>query len=265
MKSTFDRLNLRPFERRLVVGVGTAVFIVLNVVFVWPHFDDRTKALHDLAAARKLLATFQEEVRQRPEVESRVRTMEAEAEPVPEEDQKTEFLRIVQMQAAQSGVNITGTSRQTTRTNDPFFLEQNQTITVVSGEQQLVDFLYKVGTGASMVRVRDLSLRPDPPRQQLSGNIKLAASFQRKPPVRAASPPATTAAAKTASTEAQPAGKASTSSKAEPAPGKAEKPVAVTNKPAPPVGRIAPPGLPPPPAAVPQPASTTDSSTDKRP
>jgi hypothetical protein len=264
MKSTFDQLNLRPFERRLVVGVGTAVFIVLNIVFIWPHFNDRGKALNDLAAARQLLGKFQEEVRQGPEIESRVKAMESEAEPVPEEDQKTEFLRLVQMQAAQSGVNITGTSRPTTRTNDPFFLEQNQTITVVSGEQQLVDFLYKLGTGASMVRVRDLSLRPDPPRQQLGGNIKLAASFQRRAPVRASIPPV--AAAKPAKTEVKPAAKPSTTTtKTEPAPGKSEKLVAVTNKPAPPVGRTGPPGLPPPPSPVPKPASSTDSSTDKRP
>ena len=48
MKSAFDRLNLRPFERRLVVAVGTVVFVVLNLVFVWPYFDERGKALDGL-------------------------------------------------------------------------------------------------------------------------------------------------------------------------------------------------------------------------
>ena len=35
MSSFFDKLNLRPSERRLVVLVGIAVFVVLDVV-IWP-------------------------------------------------------------------------------------------------------------------------------------------------------------------------------------------------------------------------------------
>ncbi len=257
MSSTFDRLNLRPFERRLVVGVGAVVFIVLNIVFVWPHFDDYEKAKEALKTARKKQTTFQEEIRQKPETESRVKAMEAEAEPVPEEDQKTEFLRLVQMQAAQSGVNISGTSRQTTRTNDPFFLEQQQTITVICEEQPLVDFLFKLGTSASMVRVRDLSLRPDPPRQRLNGNIKLVASFQRRPPARTIP----RAAAQTAKTEAKPAEKSAQAT--QPAPGKAAKPVPATNPPPTTGGRPpAPAGKSPP--AGPPPGTPAAKSTDKR-
>jgi len=55
-----------------------------------------------------------------------------------------------------------------------------------------VDFLYNLGSGNSLIRVRDLSLRPDPPRQQLSGNVKLVASYQKNPskkPAPAAKPP----------------------------------------------------------------------------
>ena len=38
MKKYFAQL--RPMERRLAVGVLVVVFLVLNCVFVWPHFSD---------------------------------------------------------------------------------------------------------------------------------------------------------------------------------------------------------------------------------
>ena len=49
-----------------------------------------------------------------------------------------------------------------------------------------MDFLYSLGSGNSLIRVRDLTLRPDPPRQQLSGTVKLVASYQKNPPKKAA-------------------------------------------------------------------------------
>ena len=44
MTSYLDRLNLRPFEKRLVVGVGAVLFLVLNAWFVVPHFSDLGQA-----------------------------------------------------------------------------------------------------------------------------------------------------------------------------------------------------------------------------
>ena len=44
MTSYLDRLNLRPFEKRLVVGVGAVLFVVLNAWFVVPHFSDLSQA-----------------------------------------------------------------------------------------------------------------------------------------------------------------------------------------------------------------------------
>ena len=38
MKKYFAQL--RPLERRLVVGVAVVFVIVLNAVFIWPHFKD---------------------------------------------------------------------------------------------------------------------------------------------------------------------------------------------------------------------------------
>jgi hypothetical protein len=84
-----------------------------------------------------------------------------------------------------------------TRTNQ-FFLEQSQTITVQSGEQQLVDFLFNLGSGNSLIRVRDLGLHPDAPHQQLAATIRLVASFQKNPTTKPAAPAARTGSAKPA-------------------------------------------------------------------
>jgi hypothetical protein len=58
-----------------------------------------------------------------------------------------------------------------------------------------VDFLYSLGAGNSLVRVRGLSLSPDAPRQNLRVSVTLVGSYQKKVPVRAAAVPAATAAA----------------------------------------------------------------------
>jgi Tfp pilus assembly protein PilO len=103
------------------------------------------------------------------------------------------FLRTIQSQALASGVGMNSMSRAMTRTNDAFFVQQIQNINVAATDEQLVDFLYKLGSDASMIRVLDLELQPDPPHQKLNANIKLVASYQRNAP---ASSKATTANAK---------------------------------------------------------------------
>ena len=104
---------------------------------------------------------------------------------MPAEDQQNQFARAIQNQQVQSGVGIQSFGRTTVRTNQ-FFLELTQLISVESGESQLVDFLYNLGSGNSLIRVRDLALHPNPPRQALSGNVKLVASYQKNPPKKAA-------------------------------------------------------------------------------
>ncbi len=191
MKDHFNRLS--SLERRFVVGVLVIVFVLLNAVFVWPRFSDWSKMQFRLAKARKTLATFQAGISEMPKHEKQVKAMESEGLAVPPEDMSIDFLRTIQSQAAQSGVTFLGNNRVPARTNQ-FFLEQSQGLTVQSGEQQLVDFLYNLGSGNSLTRVRALTLRPDQPRHQLSANITLVASYQKKPAARPAAPTAATAA-----------------------------------------------------------------------
>ena len=191
MKNPLDRLNLRPFEKRLVVGVAAVLFVVLNAWFVFPHFSDLSQAQDQRADALKKIGRWQVEINQEPTYRRQIRELESEGQSVPAEEQQNQFSRAIQMQQAQSGVNITSTSKQTVRTNQ-FFLELAQQVSVEAGEAQLVDFLFNLGAGNSLIRVRDLALHPNPPRQALSGNVKLVASYQKNPPKKAApaaSPP----------------------------------------------------------------------------
>lgn len=195
MTSYLDRLNLRPFEKRLVVGVGAVLFLVLNAWFVVPHFSDLGDARRRRAEALKKLEGWQTEIDQAQKYQADINNFAKEGLDVPVEDQQNQFIRVIQDQQAQSGVGIQSLGRTSTQTNQ-FFLELTQLITVQSQEAQLVDFLYNLGAGNSLIRVRDLSLKPDPPRQQLSGSVKLVASYQKNPPRKAASdakPPAAAA------------------------------------------------------------------------
>jgi type II secretory pathway component PulM len=173
--------QLRPMERRLVVGVGVIFLVVLNAVFIWPHFSDWGRLQGRMAKARSELARNEAASAKIPELQTQVKQFASEGEFVAPEDQAINLMRTIQSQAAASGFGIQNFSRAMTRTNDAFFVEQVQNITVAATEEQLVDFLYKLGSGSSMIRVRDLELAPDPPRQRLIANIKLVASFQKSP------------------------------------------------------------------------------------
>lgn len=184
MKKYFEQL--RPLERRLVVGVAVVLVIVLNWAFIWPHFSDYSDYRNRLDSAQLKLKNYRAAVAEIPELRKKLKKYENEGEFVELEDQGVNFLRNIQMQSAQCGVELKNTSRPTTRTNDVFFVEQIENISVLAPEAQLVDFLYKLGAGASMIRVRDLTLQPDPPRQRLAADIRLVASYQKNPKAAAA-------------------------------------------------------------------------------
>ena len=174
--------HLRPMERRLVVGVAVIFVLVLNAAFIWPHFSDWGKLRHRLAEAHGKLKTYQTAVAQIPTLTADVKKFESDGEFVAPEDQGINFMRAIQSQSAQSQVGIQNISRQLTHTSDAFFVEQVVNINVLATESQLVDFLYKIGSGASMIRVRDLELQPDAQHQRLNANIRLVASYQKNPP-----------------------------------------------------------------------------------
>ena len=195
MTSYLDRLNLRPFEKRLVVGVGAVLFLVLNAWFVVPHFSDLSQTQKQRQELLSKLKGWQAEIDQKDKYQAGINKFIKEGSEVPQQEQQSQFDRTIQEQSSRSGVNL-GLFGNTKTSTNQFFLELTHQISVASGEAQLVDFLYNLGSGNSLIRVRDLTLHPDAPRQQLSANIKLVASYQKsltKKAAPGASPAAATA------------------------------------------------------------------------
>jgi Tfp pilus assembly protein PilO len=196
MKKYFEQL--RPMERRLLIGVAVVLLVVLNGFYVWPHFSDWGNLQSRMAKAHADLERNQKAEAQIPALTAQVKQFQSEGESVPPEDQAINLMRTINSQAAACGFGIQGYSPSQMNTNDQFFVGQVQNINVTATDQQLIDFLYKLGSGASMIRVRDLDLQPDPPRQRLTARIKLVASYQKNSKPAA---PASTAPAAKPSTE----------------------------------------------------------------
>ena len=180
MKKFFAQL--RPLERRLAVGVLVVFILVLNWVFIWPHRSDWSNLRGRLDDAGKKLKLYQETISQTTNYEAQVKGFERQGEFVATEDMSINFLRTIQSQALASQVQMGSMSRPMTRTNDAFFVQQIQNINVTATDDQLVDFLYKLGSDVSMIRVLDLELQPDPTKKMLNAQIKLVASYQRNAP-----------------------------------------------------------------------------------
>lgn len=198
MKNFFAQL--RPMERRLAVAVLVILILVLNWLFIWPHFSDWSRLKTRMSTARHKLDLYRTTISELPKYQALVKGYEGAGDFIQPEDQSFNFLRTIRDQAAASGVQISNYGRQNNKTNE-FFSEQSQSISVVANDAQLVDFLYKLGEGTSMVRVRDLDIQPDQPHQHLDANVQLVASYQKKPlPASTATVQATTAAAASAAT-----------------------------------------------------------------
>ncbi len=207
MSSVFDKLNLRPQERRLVVIVGIVVFIVLNVWLVIPMFGEYGKYERRIVDATANLRKYQDEIGRRSRYEKELRELESQGPLVPTEEAGLRLSQEVNSQAALSGVtinSITPLQRQGSggKTN-AFFEEAAVTINIKSGEKELIDFLFRLADKDMLIRAKSMQLGTDPARMSLQGQITLVKSFQRRPTtkgstVAAASPKAAALPAATA-------------------------------------------------------------------
>ncbi len=191
MKNAFDALNLSPQERRLVVGVMVVVFVLLNFWLVWPHFSD----WKDIQAAREeakvKLARYEKEAALKPALMSRVESLEENSPVLPPSDQAAVHMeRAIRRLARESSVTLGGTRSvnysSANRTNE-FFEDHAMSITIEADDQQLVSFLHALGASNSLIRVRDMSLRPNQNKTRITGDIVLVASYQRETTAGAAS------------------------------------------------------------------------------
>jgi hypothetical protein len=205
LSSFFDKLNLRPGERRLVIIVAIVVFILLNAFFVWPHFGDWGKLQKRQRDADALLKAYQAEVDKTSLYQRQLAELEKQGATVASEDQALKLANAVQQQAALSGVQQGGwnPSRPTAGGGakpNQFFEEQRGSMPFTAEEKQLVDFLYNLGVGSSLIRVSSMTLTPDNPqtRYKLQGSLTFVASYAKKAPPKVTpvtSPPRTNAPA----------------------------------------------------------------------
>jgi Tfp pilus assembly protein PilO len=203
-KSFFEQLNLRPTERRVVIVVAVVVFVVLNAWFVWPHFNDASRALNTINRGRLDWTNHYEKIQRdtkaggtRAQIQALMK--EQGGETLGGESKEIQLTRKVQEKAPQYGVTVlqyrdSVATSSGSKTNE-FFEERSLSISVQSGESNLVNFLYDMGNDPAMIRVRELHLKPaDMNRYRLSGEVLLSANFQKKPaapaPARAATTPA---------------------------------------------------------------------------
>jgi hypothetical protein len=231
MTSLLDKLNLRPGERRLVVLVAIAVFVVLNVWLVWPSFGEWGRTEKGIITNKNKLRTFQQEIQRQATYDNQLRELKNKGLFVGTEETALTLQNEVISQAALSGVTVLRYNPMTrtsgTRSN-AFFEEASLDITVLAGEKELVDFLYSLGARESLIRVGMMNLGRDPTGMKLQGGVTLVESFQKKPPPKLASiTPAP--AAKTANPAAKPTNATSVKTTAAPPPKTTAPAVTATN------------------------------------
>ena len=214
MTKWFDRLNLPPTERRLVLLGLVLLVILINYFLVWPYFSEWDKTAKTLVDETAKKAKFMTEISQRKKYETQLTELKLKGVPgLLDADRVPMMQQTIYAQGGLSGVTITRVTvpppiRSIGATNQ-FFDERLITVDVNGGEAELVDFLYQLGSGDSMMRVRDITnLRPDPSKTKLQASLTLVASFQKenKPPPKAKSATPATPAKTSTNAGVQPKG-----------------------------------------------------------
>ena len=215
MSSALDSLNLRPQEKRVIVVIVAVVFVVLNLVLVFPHFKDYGKIEAELKKTRQTIATNNAIIAKDKDP---VHGWKRELEDLEKQQGGVATFNEIALQetvTAQARVNnvfiqtvspVSFLRLGTASQSDKFFESESIRIVVQSAESNLVKFLYNVGNDPAMIRVWSLELHPlDNNRYKLNANITLTADYQKT----AAPSPAPAKAVVTTNKAAQPSTPAS--------------------------------------------------------
>jgi len=194
MTSLFDKWGLSLQERRLVVGVGIAVFVVLNFWLIIPKFGEFGRLQRETQRIQtQQLDKYKAEIANKPVYETKIRDLlKMQGSDVPTEAAALRIFDEVNAQAALAGVNLSSISQVTrgsSKTNI-FFEEASVGVDFNTGEKELVEFLYRVADRDLLIRAKSMTLGPDITRTRLQGKLTLVKSFQRTKPAAAAAKPA---------------------------------------------------------------------------
>ncbi len=188
MSAAASKLNLRPQERRLIVLVAIVLFVVLNVWLVWPLFGDWGRYQMNQLRARRTLDTYRSEIAKVSGYRVKLRELENAGPSVVLDEQELDLVRTVQNQATINRLYvITSDPRPRVSANSQtnrFFEEQYQNLHVTAGNEELINFLVSLTSTNSLIRVKDLSVKPDTSGTKLDSQMTLVASYQRTTPAK---------------------------------------------------------------------------------
>ena len=195
-ESIFDKLNLSSGERRLVMIVIVVLMLAL-MWMVWGMIPSPSATQLKIAKAQSQLDEFQEEINKADSYHQQISKLEGLGSAVIKIEQEVDMRAFINRLTAASGVEITSRASAEPKTSD-FFIEQSMTIRFTSKESDLVNFLRKLGSSDSMVRVSQMRVEPDKNRYRLGGSMTLTASYQKdvkatkpKPAIEAKAEPVT--------------------------------------------------------------------------
>ena len=192
-ESIFDKLNLSSGERRLVMAVLVVLMLALAWM-VWGMIPSPGVTQNKISQAQQRLNSFTNEISKIADYEKKIGELQGLGSAVIKIEQQTDMRKFINQLTAANGVDIDSTTSANPKTGD-FFIEQSMTIRFSSKESDLVNFLWKLGSSDTMVRVSQMRVNPDKNRYKLSGSMTLTASYQKD--VKATKPkPATEAKAK---------------------------------------------------------------------
>ncbi|MBI5383675.1 MAG: hypothetical protein HZA90_03210 [Verrucomicrobia bacterium] len=214
MTSFLDKLNLRPNERRLVVVVALVVVAFLYFWFIWPQFAEWKKLKNRKTDLQQTLLRFQKEIEKTDLYKRQQIELQTKGARVDPDLQSLDLARTVQNFGNANNVGLPNI--QPGRTTDSggktnaFFEEKTVSIQYLADEPSLVNFLFALSSGDSLIRVSSMTVNPDPTRMKLMGNMTLVASYPKKAPAKSATTPATVASASPTATAPGPRPKAVT-------------------------------------------------------
>ena len=176
-ESIFDKYNMSAGERRVVMFVA----VVLIGVLAWMAFDMIPKPEETNVKINKINRDLKSWKIERFKVDSynkQINELEGMSSAVVQEEQEVDMSRTINKLEASSGINVSRQGRVNTETNN-FFIEKSMRIDFSGKENQIVDFLWKLGESDSLVRVSEMRVRPDKNRYKLEGWMELTASYQK--------------------------------------------------------------------------------------
>jgi hypothetical protein len=187
LNNFLDQLNLTPQERRIVVGIGMVLIVVLNLLFVWPHFSEWGKIQKQLASMRSDIEKFNKQIALDTNPtnglqKQLIKLVHQEGAGVG--DKQVQLQSTIMTQAHKAGVSVGNyiPGAAGPQTNE-FFDKETIRITFDSQEPQLISFLYNIGNDPAMIRVSELELSPqDQNRYRLKGAVTFIANFAKRAP-----------------------------------------------------------------------------------